>query len=587
MGGVADSDRLAIGADDAGAEEVRWDPGERRDVVSDDSLVDRPVTLVGVDEQPADHLLLRQPSGRDVAVGRFIRICVHGGQSRSGASRPKRPVSGPRQASGAARQRAKVRGVTTVSTQAVEKRPTSSSLCVADQRLGGPLEPGGHGAHVVDGDGHRPSVSRRLAARDSRRCGLTSVLRYGAGRWPSRQPYATRCRPACTRRGGLLDPGAVLQLQRTAGNRAVGIEIGEVTVEPVCPSYERAERARAASPAGVLYADVSLAGGHGIDSAAGDSVVVADFPIGSADLRPSTVAQLRSSWIGILERQSTVKYEIVGYSDCAGEGGRNTTLRRARAQAVAALFPKTAARATGIRGEPVTEHAVDNSTPEHRALDRSVIIRLPPSTPPPPAPTTEPEQPHVVIPRREPPTKGCKRPWREMLSVAWPAAKIMVEKALEMAYTGKGSVNTYLLERYFGPDALTNIVPIRQGYQNILSKWFDWDPNFECHEQAEARCPNTNPHKVTLAYVTKKGGVAVHPDALWQRARLHRGLPQLHRQPPGAVLDRRARAQPPSRQHPRQRILRRPARVRPPTAKAIRNADSYAQYARTVFNLSI
>jgi outer membrane protein OmpA-like peptidoglycan-associated protein len=384
------------------------------------------------------------------------------------------------------------------------------------------------------------------AARESR------VMRAYA-RPPVRHRPAAACRPVGADlhpRRRPLDAAAVLQLQRTAGNRAVGIEIGEVTVEPVCRSYARGERARAASPAGVLDVDVSLAGGHGIESAAGDSVVVADFPIGSAELRPSTGAQLRSSWIGILERQSGVKYEIVGYSDCAGEGSRNSALRRARAHAVAGLFPRTAARATAIGGAPVTDYAVDNGTPEHRALNRSVIIRLRPSTPPPPAPTPEPEQPHVVIPRREPPTRGCRRPWREMLSVAWPAAKMMVEKALEMAYTGKGSVNTYLLERYFGPDALTNIVPIRYGYQSILSKWFDWDPNFECHEQAEARCPSTDRAHGHPRLRHEAGRMAVHPDALRQRARLHRGLPPLDRQPAEAVGDRRARAQPPPRQHP-------------------------------------
>ena len=109
------------------------------------------------------------------------------------------------------------------------------------------------------------------------------------------------------------------------------------------------ERAKAASSAGVLATDVSLAGGHAIDSAAGDSVVVADFPIGSAELRSSTVAQLRSSWVGILERQSTVKYEIVGYSDCAGDGGRNTALRRARVQGRRRAVPEDRRPATGHR----------------------------------------------------------------------------------------------------------------------------------------------------------------------------------------------------------------------------------------------
>jgi outer membrane protein OmpA-like peptidoglycan-associated protein len=404
-------------------------------------------------------------------------------------------------------------------------------------------------------------------------------------------PLPAPVRPMCVGRHVArlpLDAGAVLRLQRTAGNRAVSIEIGEITVGPACPSYERGERARASSPPGLLDADVSLAGPHGIDSAAGDSVVVADFPIGSAQLRPSTVAQLRSSWIDILERQSAVRYEIVGYSDCAGETGRNDALRRARARAVAGLFPKTAARATAVGGAPVTEHAVDNATPEHRALNRSVILRLPPTPrPPAPGPSAEPEEPHVVIPRREPKTKGCKRPWREMLSVAWPAAKMMVEKALEMAYNGKGSVNTFLLERYFGPHATTNIVAIREGYQTILSKWFDWDPTFECHEQDEAHCPNATPHTVTLAYVRRRGGWPFTPTPYGTVHVCTEGflnsignLQELS----STVVHELSHRLDNTGDHA---YCDDPPECRLPTAKAIRNADSYAQYARSVFNRSI
>ena len=66
-------------------------------------------------------------------------------------------------------------------------------------------------------------------------------------------------------------------------------------------------------------------------------------------------------------------------------------------------------------------------------------------------------------------------------------------------------MNSYLLERYFGPDWITNVTSIRAGYQRILDGWFDWDPTFECHAQTEADCPHADPHKITLAYVTKRG----------------------------------------------------------------------------------
>ena len=171
--------------------------------------------------------------------------------------------------------------------------------------------------------------------------------------------------------------------------------------------------------------------------------------------------------------------------------------------------------------------------------------------------------------------------------MAWPAARMMVEKALEMAYTGKGSVNTYLLERYFGPDALTHIVPIRQGYQNIISKWFDWDPNFECHEQTEAKCPNKDPHKVTLAYVRRKGGWPFTPTPYGSVHVCTEGfinsignLQELS----STVVHELSHRLDNTRDHA---YCDDPPQCGLDTAKAIDNADSYAQYARTVFNLSI
>ena len=95
-----------------------------------------------------------------------------------------------------------------------------------------------------------------------------------------------------------LGPAAVLGLQRLAGNRAV-----TPVVQRACAPYERGERARAASPAGVLGADVSLAGGHDIDSA---GVTRSSSPTSRSAARSCG----RRRWtrcdrrIGILERQS-------------------------------------------------------------------------------------------------------------------------------------------------------------------------------------------------------------------------------------------------------------------------------------------
>ena len=378
-----------------------------------------------------------------------------------------------------------------------------------------------------------------------------------------------------------LGPAAVLGLQRLAGNRAV-----TPVVQRACAPYERGEKARAAAPAGVLGADVSLAGGHDITSAGGESVVVADFPVGSAELRSSTISDLKRSWIGILERQPTV-YDFVGYSDCVGEGGRNAGLRERRARAVAALFPKTAGRGGRIHGAPVTEHAVDNATPEDRALNRSVIIKVPNVIEIGEIEVTEAEEPGVVIPRREPDTVGCTKPERDMLSVAWPAAKMMINKALEMAYVGKGSVNSYLLERYFGPDWITHVSDIRAGYQNILSKWFNWSPRFECLAQTSGGCPNDDPHTVTLAYVTKRGKWPFTPTPYGNvhvcREGFVNSIGNLQLLS-ATVLHELSHRLDNTSDHD---YCSHPPQCDISTEKAIDNADSYAQYARTVFNMAI
>ncbi len=382
-------------------------------------------------------------------------------------------------------------------------------------------------------------------------------------------------------RGAPLGPSAVLGLQRLAGNRAV-----TPLVQRACAPYERGERTKAGSSGGVLGRDVSLAGAYDIASTGNDSVVVADFPVGSATLRPSTAAELRGSWIGILERQPTV-YEFVGYSDCVGEGGRNAGLRERRAKAVAALFPKTVARGSATRGAPVSDHAVDNTTAEERALNRSVIIQVPTTVEIGDIEITEAEEPGVMIPRREPDTKGCSQPEKDMLSVAWPAAKMMINKALEMAQPDKGSVNAYLLERYFGADWRKHVPDIRAGYRKIIASWFDWNPRFECLAQTAESCPNDDPHYVTLAYVTKERHVfsksTPYGDVRVCREGFLRSMGDLQRLS-ATVLHELSHRLDNTSDHA---YCSNPPECGLSTEKAIDNADSYAQYARTVFNMSI
>ena len=211
----------------------------------------------------------------------------------------------------------------------------------------------------------------------------------------------------------------------------------------------------------------------------------------------------------------------------------------------------------------MSDHAVDNTTAEERALNRSVIIQVPTTVEIGDIEITEAEEPGVMIPRREPDTKGCSQPEKDMLSVAWPAAKMMINKALEMAQPDKGSVNAYLLERYFGADWRKHVPDIRAGYQKIIASWFDWNPRFECLAQTAESCPNDDPHYVTLAYVTKERHVfsksTPYGDVRVCREGFLRSMGDLQR----LERDRAPRAEPPPRQHQRPRLLLEPPGVRP------------------------
>jgi outer membrane protein OmpA-like peptidoglycan-associated protein len=171
--------------------------------------------------------------------------------------------------------------------------------------------------------------------------------------------------------------GALLALQRGAGNRAVSRMIGPPTVQRDC-EYEPGEKA-AAYRGSILSPDVRKLASTGSGyNASADSVLVADFEPNSARVRTDATGELRASWRGKLERDAKQRYALLGFSDCTGDETTNTSLRSARARAVAAMLPKTAAR--GVVGAAPAGDFIKpgNSNREERALNRSVLIRLPP-----------------------------------------------------------------------------------------------------------------------------------------------------------------------------------------------------------------
>ena len=166
----------------------------------------------------------------------------------------------------------------------------------------------------------------------------------------------------------------LLQLQRSAGNRAVA---GALVVQRDPVAYEPGE-SEAATARGVISPDVRLLAGTGSRfNAAANSVLVADFRPNSAVVRTSAREELTGSWIRILEGQRTKQYALLGFTDATGDEGPNQGLRLNRARAVAALLPGTAGRGV-VGAAPAGAFITGNATREDRALNRAVLIRLPP-----------------------------------------------------------------------------------------------------------------------------------------------------------------------------------------------------------------
>jgi len=286
---------------------------------------------------------------------------------------------------------------------------------------------------------------------------------------------------------------AVLRAPAHGGGRVTFTVTDSKSNDPNC-AYQKGEVERANSSKGILDYDIEKAEFFSMDPP--DATVVADFKIDDGELRPSTERLFRQYWMPRFDKRTLGSLEIVGFNDCVGWESRNRQLREQRAKSVARLLPGAAASAASIE-----QYLVPNTSERGRALNRAVIIRPKPNVPPPPPPPI----PHeVTINKDEPPSKNCSAEQREQLAIAFPAARLMAEKALAVISSpDRGPVVTFLLERYFGQDAMANLPGIKAGFAKILNQWKDWDPQFDCELQTSGQCANKDPHKVTIAYVNK------------------------------------------------------------------------------------
>jgi outer membrane protein OmpA-like peptidoglycan-associated protein len=196
----------------------------------------------------------------------------------------------------------------------------------------------------------------------------------------------------------------LLQLQKLAGNSAVCTLVassrpGHLAVQrdkasakggaEVCPSRSPDELATSRSTGFLPGSDVV--------TQAGQTVMVADFPVNSATL-PHDVAS-NPTWerlISTIIGDRTIKFTTEGYTDCVGATAQreNLSLRQQRADAVFAAMPEKA-RSRLFVSEPAApaEYVDTNDTSEGRARNRAVkLVYLS---------TSPKEDPGVVVPQAQ------------------------------------------------------------------------------------------------------------------------------------------------------------------------------------------
>ena len=116
-----------------------------------------------------------------------------------------------------------------------------------------------------------------------------------------------------------------------------------------------------------------------IDSVRGPDfrgLLIANFAVGSDRIRgnPTTVRAWGEFIQGMVANHNA-RFRVLGFSDCQGEEARNTALRTGRAGAVGAwLPPEVAEQILGMEGAALPDCVSDNTTPEGRSENRSVLI---------------------------------------------------------------------------------------------------------------------------------------------------------------------------------------------------------------------
>lgn len=169
-------------------------------------------------------------------------------------------------------------------------------------------------------------------------------------------------------------PGPVEQMPNMATPQPQCSELAKVHSIAVFP-YQPNEIATSRTEAGHLAADVALLPPG---AAICQYLFIMDFGVDWRHLK--TIAKLDPLLVLQLHRFETdtsLQFQIVGYSDCVGAERNNLFLRTGRARNVFHLLgPSARSRVFAVKAAPLHEYLYENATIQDRAGNRAVVIEI-------------------------------------------------------------------------------------------------------------------------------------------------------------------------------------------------------------------
>ena len=169
-------------------------------------------------------------------------------------------------------------------------------------------------------------------------------------------------------------PGPVEQMPNMASPQPQCSPLAKIHSNAVFP-YQPNEVATSRTEVGHLGQDVAMVPPG---AAICQYLIIRDFGVDWRHLK--TIAKLDPLLVLQLHRFETdtsLQFQIVGYSDCVGAERNNLFLRTGRARNVFHLLgPSARSRVFAVKGAPPHEYLYENATVLDRAGNRAVVIEI-------------------------------------------------------------------------------------------------------------------------------------------------------------------------------------------------------------------